>query len=87
MGIHVKCTRARTEAFFRNWKVKGMDKAEALREAQLAMINGDIKLGMVVRGAGGMATVDAGKVQAETGQSLGRHPYFWAPFVLIGDYK
>ena len=22
-----------------------------------------------------------------TGTNLGRHPYFWAPFVLIGDYK
>ena len=73
--------------FFTNWKQKGMDKAEALRETQLAMIRGDVELGMVVRGPGGVATVDAKKVEAETGSSLGRHPYFWAPFVLIGDYK
>ena len=74
-------------AFFTNWKQKGMDKAEALREAQLAMINGELKLGKVVRGMGGVAKIDAKKVEAETGTSLGRHPYFWAPFVLIGDYK
>ena len=73
--------------FFTNWKTRGMDKAEALRAAQLAMIRGEVNLGMVVRGTGGMATVDAAKVQAETGANLGRHPYFWAPFVLIGDYK
>lgn len=74
-------------AFFTNWKQKGMNKAEALREAQLAMIRGDVKLGMVVRGPGGVAQVDAGKVQAGMETNLGRHPYFWAPFVLIGDYK
>ena len=74
-------------AFFTNWKQNGMDKAEALRQAQLAMIRGDLKLGMVVRGPGGVAQVDAEQVQAGMGQALGRHPYFWAPFVLIGDYK
>jgi len=74
-------------AFFANWKQKGMDKAEALRQAQLAMINGDLELGMVVRGPGGVAQVDSTKIEAESDVSLGRHPYFWAPFVLIGDYK
>ena len=73
--------------FFRNWKEKGMHKAEALQQAQLAMIRGEVPLGMVVRGLGGVAQVDAGKVQAEMETNLGRHPYFWAPFVLIGDYK
>jgi len=74
-------------AFFTNWKQKGMDKAEALRQAQLAMINGDLELGMVVRGPGGVAQVNAQEVQTESDISLGRHPYFWAPFVLIGDYR
>ncbi len=73
--------------FFKNWKERGMDKAEALRQAQLAMLRGELRLGMVVRGPGGVATVEAEKVEAETGAKLGRHPYFWAPFVLIGDYK
>jgi len=74
-------------AFFTNWKQKGMDKAEALRHAQLAMIKGDLKLGMVVRGPGGVAQIDSTKIETETNTKLGRHPYFWAPFVLIGDYK
>ena len=51
------------------------------------MIRGDLKLSMVVRGPGGVATIDAEKVQKEMKTKLGRHAYFWAPFVLIGDYK
>jgi len=74
-------------AFFKNWKEKGMDKAEALRQAQLAMIRGELKLGMVVRGPGGVGQIDAEQVQQQMPTNLGRHPYFWAPFLLIGDYK
>lgn len=42
---------------------------------------------MVVRGPGGVAAINAEEAQEEVKAKLGRHPYFWAPFVLIGDYK
>jgi CHAT domain-containing protein len=59
-------------------------KAEALRQAQLAFLHGaaaapDAKTGR------GFETVEGS--QAAT-SSLGyAHPYYWAPFVLIGNYQ
>jgi CHAT domain-containing protein/Tfp pilus assembly protein PilF len=58
-------------------------KAEALRQAQLAFIHG----GGAVPGGGtgrGFETED----QSSPPSSLGyAHPYYWAPFVLIGNYQ
>ncbi|MCB1977652.1 MAG: CHAT domain-containing protein, partial [Nitrosomonas sp.] len=43
-----------------------LSKAEALRKAQIAMLNGDLKA-------------------KESGHDF-RHPYFWAPFVMMGNW-
>ncbi|WP_300454434.1 tetratricopeptide repeat protein [Accumulibacter sp.] len=43
-----------------------MSKAEALREAQLAMLRGHLK--------------------SQDGESDFRHPHFWAPYVLMGNW-
>ncbi len=72
--------------FFKSWKQKRMNKAEALRQAQLALIRGEVELG-TVRGPGGVIAIDAEAARQRSGYRLGSHPYFWAPFVLIGDYK
>ncbi|NET44440.1 tetratricopeptide repeat protein [Okeania sp. SIO2B3] len=50
--------------FYRALKTGNITKAEALRKAQLALINGSIN--------------------EEEAKRL-RHPYYWAPFILIGD--
>lgn len=58
-------------------------KAEALRLAQLALLNGGLK------------SSDAGNkdrgIRVGLGKSRERgdysHPYFWAPFILIGNWK
>jgi CHAT domain-containing protein/tetratricopeptide (TPR) repeat protein len=63
---------------------QGMTKADALREAQLALINssdgpgeaGDRGIGVV-----GNPTNASGTTRA-VGYS---HPYYWAPFILIGN--
>jgi CHAT domain-containing protein len=73
--------------FYQN--LKTLNKAEALRRAQIEMIKGDVGAG-IVRGVGGITT--AKKAQTvpvkESARTVdGSHPYFWAPFVLIGDWK
>jgi CHAT domain-containing protein len=51
---------------FYRLKEQGLEKAEALRQAQLALLHGD-----KTKGASGSFT----------------HPRFWAPFILIGNWK
>jgi CHAT domain-containing protein len=53
-----RSTAVLMERFYTNW-IKGMSKAEALREAQLSL-----------------------KAMPQY-----KHPFYWAPFVLIGDWK
>ena len=70
--------------FYDRWVRNPADgKAEALRQAQLAFIHG----GGAVPGGGtgrGFETAD----QSAPPSSLGyAHPYYWAPFVLIGNYQ
>jgi CHAT domain-containing protein len=70
--------------FYDRWVKNPTDgKAEALRQAQLAFLHG----GGAVPGGGsgrGFETED----QTSAPSSLGyAHPYYWAPFVLIGNYQ
>jgi CHAT domain-containing protein len=77
-------------SFYRN--LKTMSKVEALRQAQLELIRGEGRSDLLARrGVGGI-----GKL-GETVKSESRpqnpisistsHPYFWAPFILVGDGK
>jgi len=53
--------------FYRRWAMtRGIEKVEALRQAQIAMLHRDLG-------------------PASTTYDLS-HPYYWAPFVLIGNY-
>lgn len=63
---------------------EGLPKAEALRRAQLALIKDDLS---VIAGAP-RAAIDL--VAADTGEPIRLsanpdHPYYWAPFILIGN--
>jgi CHAT domain-containing protein len=78
--------------FYRN--LANMSKVEALRQAQLRLIRGDVESDLFAkRGVGG--TTKLGAVSASEGpkNSAGSqleplsHPYFWAPFILVGDGK
>ena len=75
------------ELFYRN--LKTYPKAQALRLAQIEMIRGKTGRG-IVRGVGGITEGKKQKfVPVEKGiQTVdGSHPYFWAPFILIGDWQ
>ncbi|MEQ8970853.1 MAG: CHAT domain-containing protein, partial [Coleofasciculus sp. C1-SOL-03] len=59
-------------------------KAEALRQAQLAMLNGDVRLeGGQLRGSGQPVPLPS-TLEAQGDKSLS-HPYYWAAFTMIGS--
>jgi CHAT domain-containing protein/Tfp pilus assembly protein PilF len=78
------------QRFYKNW-VSGMTKAEALRQAQIAMLNGDIRHG------GGAATSDNRGMSTHAPSQQGSfvydktrpfaHPYYWAPFLIYGNWR
>jgi CHAT domain-containing protein len=77
-------------SFYRN--LKAMSKVEALRQAQLELIRGEGRSDMLARrGVGGIGKL--GETTKSESASQGpisistSHPYFWAPFILVGDGK
>jgi len=87
-------------AFYKN--LKTMTKVEALREAQLQLIRGETRSELLAkRGVGGVgrlgevpqtksdtATLTSTTVASSSPASISTsHPYFWAPFILVGDGK
>ena len=75
-------------SFYKN--LKTMSKVEALRQAQLGLIKGQASSDLLARrGVGGIGKL--GEVPRPETSSLGSvstsHPYFWAPFILVGDGK
>jgi CHAT domain-containing protein len=77
-------------SFYRNLKM--MTKVEALREAQLQLIRGDVRSDLFARrgigGVGKLGEVPTAKSPSQDSISVSTsHPYFWAPFILVGDGK
>ena len=77
-------------SFYRN--LKTMSKVEALRQAQLELIRGEGRSDLLARrGVGGIGKL--GETTKSESASRGpisistSHPYFWAPFILVGDGK
>jgi len=70
--------------FYSRWVKNGADgKAEALRQAQLALLHGSA--GSSTKGANdrGFQTTPQ-QAPAAAGYS---HPFYWAPFVLMGNFQ
>ena len=65
---------------------------EALRQAQLELIRGQASSDLPARrGIGGIEKLgETPKPQSQPQDSISvstSHPYFWAPFILVGDGK
>ena len=75
-------------SFYKNLRTK--TKVESLRRAQLEMIRGKVSRELLAqRGVGGVGKLGqtaAAKSQSQNSISVS-HPYFWAPFILVGDGK
>jgi CHAT domain-containing protein/Tfp pilus assembly protein PilF len=61
-----KSTPRLMQAFYKARGDSSLNKAQALRQAQLAFISGDIRF---------------------TQEKTWDHPYYWAPFVLMGNWR
>ena len=82
-------TAALMRALYQAHKVDRLDKADALRQAQLALLHGSAKIDDA-------DNVSRGLRRAGTSQSGGSfkvnpgapfaHPYYWAPFILMGNW-
>jgi CHAT domain-containing protein len=77
-------------SFYRN--LKTMSKAEALRQAQLELIRGEGSSDVLARrgvgGIGKLGETPSSALPAPSSLSISTsHPYFWAPFILVGDGK
>lgn len=64
-------------------KNPGMTKAEAMQKAQLAFIEGRVGEALADVSRGGLQT-KAGKIVAAVKTT--DHPYYWAPFILMGNW-
>lgn len=83
-------TAALMASFYKN--LKTMTKVEALRQAQLQLIRGEARSDLLARrGIGGVGKLgEVPEVKPVSSEPLSvstSHPYFWAPFILVGDGK
>ena len=88
-------THALMVEFYRNLFEKKLDKLEALRQAQVSMLRGDLSaevelasrgLGKATRLPTGISPLPEEVVKAPT-KKASRHPRYWASFVLSGYWK
>jgi CHAT domain-containing protein len=76
---------------FYRLRLSGVTKAEAFQRAQLALLHGDVK------DVPGVLRSSEAVSESKSGSGLNRfaidpqrpfaHPFYWAPFVLIGNWK
>jgi CHAT domain-containing protein/tetratricopeptide (TPR) repeat protein len=71
--------------FYARWvKEPAIGKAEALRQAQLAFLHGSSSAPHAGTGRGVQIADQDATMPPTTSYA---HPYYWAPFVLIGNYQ
>ncbi len=75
-------TQVLMNVFYRGLQGRTLTKAEALRQAQLALIAGDDK---VLGEQRGIAVVQPREGVSRGVENRLSHPYYWAPFILIGN--
>jgi CHAT domain-containing protein len=82
-------TAALMRVLYQGHKVGHLDKADALRQAQLALLKGSVAVednGRAARGLARASTDHATGTFKATPSTPYAHPYFWAPFILMGNW-
>ncbi|MEM7793708.1 MAG: tetratricopeptide repeat protein [Cyanobacteria bacterium P01_C01_bin.118] len=76
-SVNDQSTSVLMQRFYENLAA-GEPKADALRNAQLSLLGSD-------QAGGGDERIIRQRQEAASGASSLAHPYFWAPFILIGN--
>jgi len=76
-------TQALMNAFYELLTTGKFTKAEALRQAQIALITGDYSA--VGENRGSLIVEYVGNELSQAVRKNLNHPYYWAPFILIGN--
>jgi len=72
--------------FYKLWvSTPGITKAEALQQAQLALLHGTTDTAGTSRGSSARDSSASAAKQRPAPQYA--NPYYWAPFILIGNWK
>jgi CHAT domain-containing protein len=82
-------TAALMRELYRVHKADHLDKAESLRQAQLALLHGTIKAeagSAAPRGLARKAGTAAGRAFKIDPSAPYAHPFYWAPFILMGNW-
>jgi CHAT domain-containing protein len=75
-------TQALMDIFYTMLKRPNMTKAEALRQAQIALITGDYS---ALGSEGSRVASNISNRLPVTVTEYLDHPYYWAPFIIIGN--
>jgi|GEM_PF-1292155 len=66
---------------------EGLDKATALQRAQIAMLRGVPAIQVATaRGERGVTAIDEASAEPALTQVTTAHPYYWAAFILMGNW-
>ncbi len=82
-------TAALMRALYQAHKMDHMDKADALRQAQLALLRGSVAVEVSSNAERGLARRAAGQPSghfAVNPKAPYAHPFYWAPFLLMGNW-
>ena len=76
------------QSFYRLREEQKLTKAEALRQAQLALLSGRVGAGGTAERGGRVRTADGQQAVAFVPDPNApfAHPYYWAPFILMGNW-
>jgi len=76
-------TAVLVEQFYQFRERENLSKAEALQKAQLHFINGHVVHDKTIQDERGISIY---AVDTESHNDSTKHPYYWAPFILMGNW-